>query len=215
MVSILKDNNGLLSMGDSTMTITLIDPKGISYVIPPTTNSTFVISNWAQDITDRTRFRVEFRPVNDFADGKYKLIIQGKDASGNRSGNQNLEINFTVLNESTITNFYPYPNPFSTSCRFVFTLTGKDIPEDIKIQIMTVSGKVVREIFKNELGNIHVGDNITDYAWDGKDEFGDKLANGVYIYRVIIKNQNNNFDHRETSGDKAFKKGYGKLYILR
>jgi hypothetical protein len=211
---ILKDNNGLLAMGDSTMTITLIDPNGTSTVISPSSAS-FLVPTWSQDPTDKSRFKVEFKPKTDFADGKYKLVIQGKDASGNRSGNQNLEINFTVLNESTITNFYPYPNPFSTSCRFVFTLTGKDIPEDIKIQIMTVSGKVVREIFKNELGNIHVGDNITDYAWDGRDEFGDKLANGVYIYRVIIKNQNDKFEHRETSADKAFKKGYGKLYILR
>ncbi|MDB5256306.1 MAG: hypothetical protein JWM14_1001 [Chitinophagaceae bacterium] len=211
----LADNNNLLSMGDSTtLTITLIDPNGVSTVVQKG-SSIYTTPIWGQDPIDKSKFRVEFKPNSDFINGKYKLVIQGKDASGNRSSNQNLEINFEVVNESTITNFYPYPNPFSTSCRFVFSLTGKDIPEDIKIQIMTVSGKVVREIFKSELGNIHIGDNITDYAWDGRDEFGDKLANGVYIYRVIIKNQNDKFDHRETSGDKAFKKGYGKLYILR
>jgi hypothetical protein len=212
----LVDNNNLLSMNDKTMNITLINIKdGTTYSIRPEDVSHFIVSRWGQDSLDKSKFKVEFKPNADLKDGKYKLIIQGTDASGNRSSNQNLEINFEVVNESTITNFYPYPNPFSTSCRFVFSLTGKDIPEDIKIQIMTVSGKVVREIFKAELGNIHIGDNITDYAWDGRDEFGDKLANGVYIYRVVIKNQNDKFDHRETSGDKAFKKGYGKLYILR
>ena len=201
-------------MNDSTMTVTLIYPNQSQHIVRPG-GIEFATPVWAQDAQDKSKFNVQFQPNTDFVNGKYKLIIQGKDASGNRSGNQSLEINFEVLNESTITNFYPYPNPFSTSCRFVFTLTGKEIPEDIKIQIMTVSGKVVREIFKNELGHIHVGDNITDYAWDGRDEFGDKLANGVYIYRVLIKNQNDKFDHRQTSGDKAFKKGYGKLYILR
>ena len=212
----LVDNNNLLTMNDKTMTITLIHIKnGTTYSIRPDDQTHFTISRWGQDSLDRGKFKVEFKPTSDLIDGKYKLIIQGTDASGNRSSNQNLEINFEVINESTITNFYPYPNPFSTSCRFVFSLTGKELPEDLKIQIMTVSGKVVREIFKNELGNIHIGDNITDYAWDGRDEFGDKLANGVYIYRVLIKNQNDKFDHRETSGDKAFKKGYGKLYILR
>ncbi|MBC7485247.1 MAG: hypothetical protein H7282_00630 [Cytophagaceae bacterium] len=211
----LVDNNNLLTMTESTMTITLLSLKdGKTYSIKPN-DPNFIVSRWGQDTLDKGKFKVEFKPSADLADGKYKLTIQGTDASGNRSSNQNLEINFEVVNESTITNFYPYPNPFSTSCRFVFSLTGKEIPEDIKIQIMTVSGKVVREIFKNELGNIHIGDNITDYAWDGRDEFGDKLANGVYIYRVLIKNQNDKFDHRETSGDKAFKKGYGKLYILR
>lgn len=213
---VLKDNNNLMTMdSSSTFTITLQYPNGDLLEVPYKTNQSFVVGYVGQDPTDRSRFRLEFNPTADFPDGKYKLIIQGRDASGNRSAAQNLEVNFTVLNQSTITNFYPYPNPFSTSCRFVFTLTGKEIPEDVKIQIMTVSGKVVREIFKDELGSIHIGDNITDYAWDGRDEYGDKLANGVYIYRVIIKNQNDKFEHRETSGDKAFKKGYGKLYILR
>jgi flagellar hook assembly protein FlgD len=94
-------------------------------------------------------------------------------------------------------------------------LTGSEIPEDLKIQIMTVSGKVVREITKQEIGPIHIGNNRTQYAWDGRDEFGDKLANGVYLYRVLIKNKGGNFEHRDSAGDKSFKKQFGKLYLLR
>ena len=167
-----------------------------------------------EDAERKGKYVVEFNPKY-LPDGVYKLIVQGTDASGNKSGTQSYEIKFEVINASTITNFYPYPNPFSSSTRFVFTLTGRELPEDLKIQIMTVSGKVVREIMKHELGNIHIGNNITDFHWDGTDEFGDRLANGVYIYRVVIKNKGDNFDHRETAGDKSFKKGYGKLYILR
>jgi flagellar hook assembly protein FlgD len=85
----------------------------------------------------------------------------------------------------------------------------------MKIQIMTVSGKVVREIFSDEIGPIHIGNNITEYAWDGKDDFGDQLANGVYLYRVIINNPSDNFKHRETSGDQGFDRGFGKIYLLR
>ena len=62
---------------------------------------------------------------------------------------------------------------------------------------------------------IHIGNNITEYAWDGRDQFGDKLANGVYLYRVLVRNNGNFMEQRATSADKAFKKGYGKLYILR
>ncbi len=111
--------------------------------------------------------------------------------------------------------FYPYPNPFSTSTRFVFTLTGSDIPDQLKIQIMTVSGKIVREITQDEIGPIRIGNNMTSYAWDGRDEFGDQLANGVYLYRVAVRQSGKEIDHRETSADKAFKHGFGKLYILR
>jgi len=81
---------------------------------------------------------------------------------------------------------------------------------------MTVSGKVVREIMKNELGNIHIGRNITDYAWDGKDEFGDQLANGVYLYKVYTDfSSGKDIEHRGTEADPFFKKGWGKMYLMR
>ena len=164
--------------------------------------------------TEKSDFRIEYQPEK-LEDGIYTLRVQGQDNSGRKSGTQPYTINFEVINESTITNFYPYPNPFSTSTRFVFTLTGAEIPDRLKIQIMTVTGKVVREITQDELGVIRIGNNITDYAWDGRDEYGDQLANGVYIYRVVMDRDLDSFKHRETSADKAFKKGYGKLYLLR
>lgn len=164
--------------------------------------------------SEKEDFRIEYQP-EPLADGIYTLRVQGQDNSGRKSGSEPYTINFEVVNESTISNFYPYPNPFSTSTRFVFTLTGAEIPDQIKIQIMTVTGKVVREITQDELGLIRIGNNISDYAWDGKDEYGDQLANGVYIYRVLMDRSPDTFKHRETSGDKAFKKGYGKLYLLR
>jgi hypothetical protein len=164
--------------------------------------------------TEKSDFRVEYQPEK-LEDGLYTLRVQGQDNSGRESGTQPYTINFEVINESTITNFYPYPNPFSTSTRFVFTLTGAEIPDRLKIQIMTVTGKVVREITQDELGEIRIGNNITDYAWDGRDEYGDQLGNGVYIYRVVMDRDPDSFKHRETSADKAFKKGYGKLYLLR
>ena len=145
----------------------------------------------------------------------YTLEVEATDRSNNESGKYNYKIQFEVVNKSSITEVLNYPNPFSTSTRFVFTLTGNEIPTHMKIQIMTVSGKIVREIMLNELGNVHVGRNITDYAWDGKDEFGDQLANGVYLYRVITDLNGENIEHRETDIDKYFKRGWGKMYLMR
>lgn len=158
--------------------------------------------------SENESFRVSFIP-GPLADGIYTLRITNEDST------EPYEITFEVVNESQITNFYPYPNPFSTSVRFVFTLTGSEIPDEIKIQIMTVTGKVVREILQNELGPIRIGNNLTEYAWDGRDEFGDQLANGVYIYRVLIRKNGQFMEHRPTAGDRGFTKGYGKMYLLR
>jgi flagellar hook assembly protein FlgD len=118
---------------------------------------------------------------------------------------------------------FNYPNPFTTSTAFVFTVTGSDIPQNIRIQIMTITGKIVKEITRQELGNIHIGRNITDYKWDGTDQYGQKLANGIYLYRVITNLNGaslDKFNTTDASGDridtdKYFNKGYGKMYLMR
>ena len=45
--------------------------------------------------------------------------------------------------------------------------------------------------------------------------YGDKLANGVYFFRVFAKLDNETIEHRATDADKFFKEGFGKMYILR
>ena len=108
-----------------------------------------------------------------------------------------------------------YPNPFSTSTQFVFTLTGRELPNYMKIQILTVSGKVVREILQEELGTLRIGINRTEYAWDGKDEYGDQLANGVYLYRVITKRDGADYEIYGNRNDFMFRQGFGKMYLMR
>ncbi len=164
--------------------------------------------------TSSANFNVQFAPAG-LPDGTYTLKIEGSDASGNTAGTEPFTVRFEIVSESTISNFYPYPNPFSTSTRFIFTLTGDEIPDQIKIQILTVSGRVVREISEDEIGQIHIGNNLTEFAWDGRDEFGDQLANGVYLYRVIARIGGEPVKLRGTAGDRGFEKGYGKLYLLR
>jgi len=148
-------------------------------------------------------------------DGGYKLRVQASDRSKNNSGTYDYIIGFEVINRSSITNILNYPNPFTTSTRFVFTLTGSEIPEIFKIQIMTITGKVVREISKDEIGAINIGRNISDFAWDGTDTYGDRLANGLYLYRVITQINSDEIEHRSTSADHYFKKGFGKMYLFR
>ena len=79
-------------------------------------------------------------------DGIYELRVQAVDNNGNESGLNDYHISFEVINESTITNVFNYPNPFSTSTRFVFELTGSEIPDEMRIDIITVTGKVINRI---------------------------------------------------------------------
>ncbi len=209
----LKDENKFLLLNDSSY---------LDIAIRKDDESTFRRVNYSSgllnlitaNLGNENKLAVEYKPQR-LSNGKYTLRINSKDASNNVNEND-YEITFEVINESSISNFYPYPNPVTTAMKFVFTLTGEKVPEKIKIQILTVSGKVIREITKEELGSIRIGNNISDFTWDGTDQFGDRLANGVYFYKVIIQdNELGDLKHRNTQGDQFFKNKIGKIYLMR
>ena len=211
----LKDNNLKLLINDtSLMKIHFVYPDGSYHrVIFDGTQFVFVAADSTQ-LNKSNNAAAILKPV--FAlDGIYHLFVQGYDRSGNASGNFAYQVSFEVINKQMISNVLNYPNPFTTQTRFVFTLTGSVVPDFMKIQILNVSGKVVREIFKDELGNLHIGRNMTDFAWDGTDQYGDALANGLYIYRVIANANNETIDKYDTGTDKYFKNGIGKMYLMR
>ncbi len=150
------------------------------------------------------------------SDGEYSLKISSRDVTGNKNEMDHVT-NFTVVNEQSVTDILPYPNPVVNSARFVFKVTGAKVPDNFFIQIFNSSGKVVKEINKDELGNIKIGNNISDYVWDGTDNFGDRLANGVYFYKVTIENNDGSAIKRryEANTSRFFKKDIGKIYLLR
>ena len=159
-------------------------------------------------------------------DGKYELIIKAKDASGNNSsGTDNrlvdfvyydYKISFEVINKSMVSNVLNYPNPFTTQTHFVFTLTGSVVPDNFNIKIFNIKGTLVKQISKAELGDIHIGINKTQYTWNGTDQFGDKLANGVYLYKVYMDINEEDIEHLENEQvDKFFTKGFGKMVFIR
>lgn len=150
-------------------------------------------------------------------DGTYELIVQGRGTTSSTNVSK-YSISFQVYNKPMISDMFNYPNPFTTSTAFVFTLTGSVIPQNLRIEILTITGKIVKEITKAELGPLKIGRNITEYKWDGTDQYGQKLANGVYIYRVITNldgKKLDKFEIKDANTGQYFNKGYGKMYLMR
>ncbi len=213
----LLDENPHLALSDTSLfRIKLLHPEEtvprlISVSDP---NVTFIPAEEG-NLNKSNKARIEVR--NSFElDGIYELTVEAKDATGNSAGTYDYKTHFEVINQAMISNVFNYPNPFSTQTQFVFTLTGADLPDFMKIQIMTVSGKVIREITQDELGPLHIGKNITDYRWDGTDEYGDRLGNGVYLYRVVTRKLDGElYEDYDTKTDQYFKHGIGKMVILR
>ena len=223
----LKDENHFLALSDTALLklqVQYPDGKLRNYFF-----SDSVRFNPANLTNGENTASIDFMPYF-LEDGDYQLIVSGKDVAGNRAGKIEYKVTFSIINKPMISNMLNYPNPFTTSTAFVFTVTGTEIPQNIRIQILTITGKVVREITMNELGPIHIGRNITDFKWDGTDAYGQKLANGVYLYRVITNLNGKSLDKytgldskgktvNATDGinstNKYFNNGYGKMYLMR
>lgn len=207
----LNDENKYISLSDTSLfKLYLTNPKNIEERIYFNGS---IIEFIPAKLPDN-KAKIVYNPT--FAsDGKYSLRVQARDASNNESGQLDYKIGFEIYNKATITEVMNWPNPFTTKTHFVFTLTGSQIPDYFKIQIMTITGKLVKEISKEELGPLHIGRNITEYYWDGTDEFGDRLANGVYLYRVITKIGLDDIEKSASGADQYFNKGFGKMYLMR
>lgn len=118
---------------------------------------------------------VEFTPV--LADGEHNLSIMALDASNNSIVWSEA---FQVVNDLKLLNVVNYPNPFAGKTDFTFELSQ---PAQIRIKIFTVAGRLIQEI---DQGWAAAGFNTI--PWDGRDADGDRLANGVYLYKIYAVN---------------------------
>ncbi|MCL6097190.1 MAG: hypothetical protein M1391_01270, partial [Bacteroidetes bacterium] len=58
------------------------------------------------------------------------------------------------------------------------------IPDELKIKIFTVSGRLIKELI---VPPSNLSYDFNRIEWDGRDQDGDLVANGVYLYKVIMK----------------------------
>lgn len=116
--------------------------------------------------------------------GEHSLDVFAKDSSGNYFDASVKRTIFYTYTDNDLAYVYNYPNPFATQTHFTFELRGEQKPNEIVIRIFTVAGRLIKE-FKIPSGNFSVGFNKV--LWDGKDQDGDPIANGLYLYKVLAK----------------------------
>ena len=120
-------------------------------------------------------------------DGDYTLKVFGENSLGTLVDSSGYEKHFQVSNEVQLLNVYNYPNPTRGVTYFTFKLT--QIPDEIRIKIYTIAGRLIREII---VPSSDLNYDFNKIYWDGRDQDGDVPANGVYLYKVIM-----------TAGDKT------------
>jgi hypothetical protein len=91
---------------------------------------------------------------------------------------------FQVLAETRLLQVHNYPNPFSGHTNFTFVLTGSQIPDEVRIKVFTVAGRMIKEFYLDG-SKLQIGFNRI--LWDGRDNEGDEVANGYYFYKVTMQ----------------------------
>jgi hypothetical protein len=97
-----------------------------------------------------------------------------------------------------------YPNPMEESTEFFFELS--EAAERVELQIFTLSGRIIRNLSSD---NLQFGRNRQFY-WDGRDFDGDRVAEGVYIYKITARG--NAAMGSKSSDNRA--EAFGKLVLL-
>lgn len=170
-------------------------------VLDEQTDQAFVLNEYYEaDLNSFQSGSVRF-PFFELEEGPHTLKLRVFDVHNNFS-ESNTDFIVADSEEFALKRVLNYPNPFTTYTEFQFEHNRVNQPLEVQVQVFTVSGKLVKTINKLVIPD---GNRVTGIAWNGLDDYGDKIGKGVYVYRVKVRSQVDN-----SSADK-----YEKLVILR
>ena len=134
------------------------------------------------ELNNYTKGKLKY-PFRNLAIGLHTLTFKAWDVYNNIVTS---DLQFIVVGDETltITNVLNYPNPFVNHTEFWFTHNKPFEQLEVQVQVFTITGKIVwtkNQIVSNE------GFTSRDITWDGRDDFGDKIGKGVYVYKLTVK----------------------------
>lgn len=172
----VSDDNGINMVGSGV-------GHDITAVLDENTSNTIILNDYYEATIDSyTEGTIRF-PFNSLEEGRHTLKLQVWDVNNN-PGTDYTEFVVASSEELALEHVLNYPNPFTTHTDFFFEHNKPGQQLDVSIDVFTVSGKQVKSIEGNFFSD---GYRVGPIAWNGKDEYGDQLAKGVYLYKVSVK----------------------------
>lgn len=142
---------------------------------------------------------LEYKLAN-LSPGKHTIQLKAWDVYNN-SSTANTWFEVPSNEDLRIEHVLNYPNPFTTNTSFHFDHNRPGETLDVAINVMTVTGKVVKRFYQQiESAPTHV----EIFQWDGLDDFGSNIGRGAYVYKLEVSSDNGGTSHV-----------YQKLYLLR
>jgi len=175
LIAKLEDENGInTASGIGHDMIAILDGDEANPIV--------VNDYYQAEVDDYTKGTTNYQ-LRDLEKGLHTLTFKAWDVYNNSA---TAEIQFIVAgdDELKITKVLNYPNPFVNYTEFWFNHNRPFEPLEVQVQVFTVTGKVVWT--KNQIINTD-GFLSRDIVWDGRDDFGDKIGKGVYVYKITVK----------------------------
>lgn len=188
----LSDDQGINTVGSGI-------GHDIVAVLDGNSENSFILNDYYEAaVDDYTKGKVTF-PFADLAPGKHSLTVKAWDVVNN-SSEKTIEFTIVEDQEVRIENLVNYPNPFTTNTEFIFQHNQAGAVMDVKLEVFTISGKLVKSIDQMVVNDGFISKDI---RWDGRDDYGDKIGKGVYMYKLKIRSANGSTSEK-----------YEKLVIL-
>jgi len=146
-----------------------------------------ISSGFVAEKNSYQRGQVRWRLASSDA-GEHALSVRAWDVLNNSSSS---ELTYVVSDDEvlTLTNVYNYPNPMNRETRFVFEHNQPlGTPARVQVRIYTLNGRPIRSIDTEEAlpGGVLSGSTV-QIPWDGRDEDYDRLATGIYLYKLRVE----------------------------
>lgn len=147
-------------------------------------SSPYILNEYYEtENNDFTNGSIRF-PFRDLTPGLHTLLVKAWDVYNNLITTE-IQFNAVCSDDGLrIEKVLNYPNPFVSYTEFWFNHNMPFEPLEVQVQILTVSGKLVKTIQQQVLTDGFLSRSVT---WDGKDDFGDKIGKGVYVYKLTVK----------------------------
>lgn len=187
---------GGVTTADPMLLVRLSDENGINVVansighdleavLNDNTQQTYVLNDFFSAAIDDYRSGEVRYPLKDLPEGPHQIRVKAWDVANNPAEGVT---DFVVAGSGKIAlqHVLNYPNPFTDRTCFQFDLSLANQEIDVLIQIFTISGRLVKTIEQTIFsdGALRRDDCI---EWDGKDDYGDTLGRGVYLYKVKVR----------------------------
>lgn len=176
LLAIVQDSSGINTIGNS------IGHDIIAVLDHKTDQSLKLNDYYESDLDNYQKGKVAYQ-LSELEAGEHEIQLKVWDNSNNSSENS---LNFIVTESAdlVIKNILNYPNPFTTNTGFYFEHNQASHELDVLIQILTISGKLIKTI---ETSVNTASNRVGPIQWDGKDDFGNSIGRGVYFYRINVR----------------------------